>query len=173
VAELSAVIADLRQDRDSWREQARFPPNKFLRIPPDLSPVSIRLALLFLLRELLTRPIARRANYVQTFIAASTDLIAAIIRAVGIVTVGRIAVAAETVAKFAMLMAAMETTEVSRHVAATEAAAVCPLAGRQKIVPKSQRSIEFFVIASLSSLGSVVARCYLAQSLLRHKGSAS
>src|ERR1700730_9875203 len=27
----------------------RLPPNKFLRIPPDLSPVSIRLALLFLL----------------------------------------------------------------------------------------------------------------------------
>src|SRR3984893_2564440 len=27
----------------------RIPPNKFLRIPPDLSPVSIRLALLFLL----------------------------------------------------------------------------------------------------------------------------
>jgi hypothetical protein len=26
-----------------------FDPNKFLRIPPDLSPVSIRLALLFLL----------------------------------------------------------------------------------------------------------------------------
>jgi hypothetical protein len=26
----------------------RLPPNKFLRIPPDLSPVSIRLALLFL-----------------------------------------------------------------------------------------------------------------------------
>jgi hypothetical protein len=27
----------------------RLPPNKFLRIPPDLSPVPIRLALLFLL----------------------------------------------------------------------------------------------------------------------------
>src|ERR1700736_1623461 len=27
----------------------RLPPNKFLRIPPDVSPVSIRLALLFLL----------------------------------------------------------------------------------------------------------------------------
>ena len=27
----------------------RLPPNKFLQIPPDLSPVSIRLALLFLL----------------------------------------------------------------------------------------------------------------------------
>src|SRR5580704_11091857 len=56
----------------------------------------------------------------QSFVAAWTDLIAAIIRAVGIVTVGRIAVAAETVAKFAMLMAAMETTEVSGHVAAME-----------------------------------------------------
>ena len=56
----------------------------------------------------------------QSFVAASTDLIAAIIRAVGIVTVGRIAVAADTVAKFAMLMAATETTEVSGHVAATE-----------------------------------------------------
>ena len=64
-----------------------------------------------------------QAHYVQTFVAAWTDLIAAIIRAVGIVTVGRIAVAAETVAKFAMLMAAMETAEVSGHVAATEAAA--------------------------------------------------
>ena len=43
------------------------------------------------------------------------DLIAAcLIRAVGIVIiVGRIAVAAETVAKFAMLMAAMEPTEVA------------------------------------------------------------
>jgi len=48
-----------------------------------------------------------QARYVQTFVAAWTDLIAAIIRAVGIVTVGRIAVAAETVAKFAMLMAAI------------------------------------------------------------------
>jgi hypothetical protein len=28
---------------------SRLPPNKFLRIPPELSPVSIRLALLFLL----------------------------------------------------------------------------------------------------------------------------
>src|ERR1700730_14507527 len=61
-----------------------------------------------------------QAHYVQTFVAAWTDLIAAIIRAVGIVTVGRIAVAAESVAKFAMLMAAMETTEVSGHVAAME-----------------------------------------------------
>src|SRR6478672_2482216 len=62
----------------------------------------------------------RSSPYVQTFVAAWTDLIAAIIRAVGIVTVGRIAVAAESVAKFAMLMAAMETTEVSGHVAAME-----------------------------------------------------
>src|SRR6476620_9609365 len=29
----------------------RLPPNKLLRIPPDVSPVSIRLALLFLLSE--------------------------------------------------------------------------------------------------------------------------
>src|SRR5258708_17103213 len=36
----------------------RLPPNKFLRIPPDLSPVSIRLALLFLL---LRAPVARLA----------------------------------------------------------------------------------------------------------------
>src|ERR1700736_3283763 len=34
----------------------RLPPNKFLRIPPDLSPVSIRFALLFLLRELMSGP---------------------------------------------------------------------------------------------------------------------
>src|SRR3984893_8947663 len=80
-------------------------------------------------------PIARQANYVQTFVAASTDLIATIIRTVGIVTVGRIAVAAETVAKFAMLMAAMETTEVSGHVAATEAAAKMTAAETATLAP--------------------------------------
>ena len=38
----------------------RLPPNKFLRIPPDISPVSIRLALLFLL--LLRIPVPRIFN---------------------------------------------------------------------------------------------------------------
>ena len=49
--------------------------------------------------------------------------------------VGRIAVAAETVAKFAMLMAAMETTEVSGHVAATEAAAKMTAAETATMAP--------------------------------------
>ena len=81
-------------------------------------------------------------HYVQTFVAAWTDLIAAIIRAVGIVTVGRIAVAAETVAKFATLMAAMETTEVSGHVAATEAAAKMTAAETATMAPTTAAASE-------------------------------
>jgi hypothetical protein len=43
----------------------RLPPNKFLRIPPDLSPVSIRLALLFLLLRAPSWPVlARRLSVV-------------------------------------------------------------------------------------------------------------
>src|SRR3984893_6647337 len=68
--------------------------------------------------------------------SASTDLIATIRSAVGIATtVGRIAVAAETVAKSAMLMAAMETTEVSGHVATTEAAAEMTAAETATMAP--------------------------------------
>ena len=78
----------------------------------------------------------RTANYVRSFVVASTDLIAAIRSAVGIATtVGRIAVAAETVAKSAMLMAAMETTEVSGHVATTEAAAEMTAAETATMAP--------------------------------------
>jgi hypothetical protein len=76
----------------------------------------------------------RTANYVRSFVAASTDLIAAIRSAVA-TTVGRIAVAAETVAKSAMLMAAMETTEVSGHVATTEAAAEMTAAETATMAP--------------------------------------
>jgi hypothetical protein len=83
-----------------------------------------------------------QAHYVQTFVAAWADLIAAIIRAVGIVTVGRIAVAAESVAKFAMLMAAMETTEVSGHVAATEAAAKMTAAETATMAPTTATASE-------------------------------
>ena len=78
----------------------------------------------------------------RPFVAASTDLIATIIRTVGIVTVGRIAVAAETVAKFAMLMAATETTEVSGHVAAAEAAAKMTVAETATMAPTTATASE-------------------------------
>jgi hypothetical protein len=64
------------------------------------------------------------------------DLIAAV-RAVGIVAIRRIAEATETVAKFAMFMAAMETTEVSGHVAATEAAAKMTAAETASMSPST------------------------------------
>jgi hypothetical protein len=83
-----------------------------------------------------------QAHYAQTFVAAWTDLIAAIKRAVGIVTVGRIAVAAETVAKFAMLMASMETAEVPGHVAATEAAAKMTAAETATMAPTTATASE-------------------------------
>src|SRR5580704_12969608 len=47
----------------------RLPPNKFLRIPPDLSPVSIRLALLFLLLTRGARIVAQR--YTKRLMASS------------------------------------------------------------------------------------------------------
>ena len=56
--------------------------------------------------------------------------------------VRRIAVAAETVAKFAMLMAAMETTEVSGHVAATEAAAKMTAAETATMAPTTAAASE-------------------------------
>jgi hypothetical protein len=56
--------------------------------------------------------------------------------------VRRIAVAAETVAKFATLMAAMETTEVSGHVAATEAAAKMTAAETATMAPTTAAASE-------------------------------
>jgi len=79
--------------------------------------------------------------YVQSLESASIDLIAAI-RAVGIVAIRRIAEAAETVVKFAMLMAAMETTEVSGHVAATEAAAKMTAAETATMAPTTAAASE-------------------------------
>ena len=79
--------------------------------------------------------------YLRSLESASIDLIAAI-RAVGIVAIRRIAVAAETVAKFATLMAAMETTEVSGHVAATEAAAKMTAAETATMAPTTAAASE-------------------------------
>src|SRR6202023_2579190 len=45
----------------------RLPPNKFLRIPPDLSPVSIRLALLFLLLRAPSWPGVFRSGWLCYF----------------------------------------------------------------------------------------------------------